>query len=212
MTEETIWTEELRTNLRKPLEKEYRSQGDFGHGPVEYIKDGHVTEKLNKHFGEENWAFTILSIEYLTNVCVVHGRLDVKGAMPREDVGVGPVQGDTPNARRTAIGAAATFCRKRCAKQFGKQFGSDMDDFPEDYTGPQAQRQPARQPQRQATQQRPYGDVIPPKDEYDDCPNCGKRKKAQYDVCYTCNTGGQNNPAPPPPSIDEAPPQEDRPW
>ena len=167
MTDDTVFTDDLRGRLAEPIDDKLRSIRDYD--KVAFIKGNHVIDQLNRHFGFDGWGYDIIDIDKKGPVVVARVKLTVKGAPPRVDVGICNLYRDTPEAYNTAIKGAVTIGLKRAARTFGNQFGNSFysdDEDAEDAGGErrepvQQNRQPARQPAtRQATAQRPYGNIM----------------------------------------------------
>lgn len=122
-------------NLKAELDPErIKSRKAPGGRQVSYLEGYDIINTANRIFSFGEWAITVLDIEAeqaggktLYRALV---KLDVRGCLPRVDVGISIVKdkGENAESHETAIKGAVTDGMKRCFRHFGDQFGNSLYD------------------------------------------------------------------------------------
>ena len=185
-----MFTDEQIEKLGAPLDegrvKQHPQSGK------DYLETWDVIATANDIFGPANWDSAILHTaeehelgwRAIVRITVRAG----EDTIIREDSGWQPYaigqRGMTGETIDAGVKGAVSDALKRALRTFGKQFGNTLYDKNRRGNAPQQQQAPHPPQQQQA------GD-----DEWDDCPNCDKRKRARFPVCFVCKEAGRTTPA-----------------
>ena len=154
---------------------------------MDYLATWDMIATANEIFGFDGWSSETTRLELVGPEFGWVATVKVAaGGVVREDSGFAPYaigeQGLLRETVDTAVKAAVSDALKRALRSFGEQFGNTLYNKNRRGNAPQQQR-PAQERGQQA------GD-----DEWDTCPNCSKRKKARFPVCFECKEAGCTTP------------------
>lgn len=167
----------------------------------DYLETWDVIAQANDIFGPANWDSAIIHTEEVHEKgwrAVIRITVRADGdTITREDSGWQPYaigeRGITGETIDAGVKGAVSDALKRALRSFGEQFGNTLYNKNRRGNAP-----PQQQAQRPPPQQQQAGD-----DEYDNCPNCSKRKRARFPVCFECKEAGRTTPEPPKPPPPE---------
>ena len=129
--------------LTQPLDQALIAQRDGPRGSVlPYIEGFQTINQANRVFGFGNWGAEVVGpIQYrevgrtagdgerpALGVYSATVRVQVRGCLPKSDVGTGFASEATPEEHDTAVKAAVTDGLKRALRHFGEQFGNSLYD------------------------------------------------------------------------------------
>ena len=128
--------------LAQPLSPDLVGERELGDGRiVKYLEGWAAIEQANRIFGFDGWGAELVGeVDYhpvrlvdaareeqlVTGMYRATVRVQVKGCLPKTDVGCGFVRAETPEEHETAMKGAVTDATKRALRYYGDQFGNGL--------------------------------------------------------------------------------------